>query len=248
MTTVSYLIIHGIVFAAYLVKGLTGFGPAIVFISLGALILPPATAVAISPLLDVPAGLILLWKDKGLTSVGYWKQLILPMLAGVVTGALGLRFLSTNVYSILLSVAIALLGVWFLVKPGTPETQNRFISIPPIPEKGAVIAAIAAGITGGLFGISGPPIIWYFGRRYPKSAFRKIIVPLFLVEAASRSIINLSLGMIQTQDLLLTTSLFPALLTGLFVGNLWFNIIPQHKFERIIGVVLIASAVRLAIG
>jgi uncharacterized protein len=240
-------LIHGIVFAAYLVKGLTGFGPAILFISLGSLVMAPTRVVTISPLLDILAGLLLFWKDRSLSASRYWQWLSLPLLAGVAVGAWGLRFVPATLYSGLLGIVILILGIRFLLCPDQHRQTPRVTGLPESPETGAIIAAIISGITGGLFGISGPPLIWYFGRRYSKTAFRKIIVPLFLVESCGRAILYIVFGMIQRDEWILTLTLVPALLVGLVAGNYGFKTLRQDTFERIIGVVLIISGLRLVV-
>lgn len=233
---------------AYFVKGLTGFGPAIVFISLGSLILPPTMIVTVSPFLDVLAGAILLVKDRSHSMISYWVRLAAPILIGVILGATGLRFASDRLYSCLLGIAILTLGLWFVTRRPAIAPDNTPVPIPRKPGPGAVATSIVSGITGGFFGISGPPLIWYFGRRYPKSVFRKIIVPLFLIEASGRSVIYVSLGMLGTRHWTLMALLIPTLLAGLLLGNHWFNRVPQERFERIIGWVLAASGIRLIIG
>ncbi len=211
------------------------------------MVFSPARVVAISPILDVLAGSILLWRDKGMSVFQYWSRLAVPLLAGVIAGSLGLRFASTAVYNVILGGAIIILGIWFIVRNNpAPISEDR--TIPLRPEKGAVLASVLSGVTGGLFGISGPPLIWYFGRRYPKSVFRKIIVPIFFVEALGRSIIYASMGMIGKPEWLLIAYLVPAVPFGLLIGNRWFNRIPQERFEKVIGWILVASGIKMSAG
>lgn len=120
-------------------------------------------------------------------------------------------------------------------------------NLPVRPEPGAMIAAALGGVTGGLFGISGPPLIWYFGSRYPRRVFRRIIVPLFLVDAVGRSVIYAGMGLLHRGELGIALGLLPGLIIGLFIGNHWFNVIPQQRFERMIGGVLILSGLKLCI-
>lgn len=238
-------LIHAIVFAAYLVKGLTGFGPAILLISLGSMVMAPSRVVTISPLLDILAGMVLFWKDRSFSVSRYWQWLSLPLLAGVATGAWSLRFVPADLYSGLLGLVIFILGIRFLLYPDRHRKTPGVDALPDSPEPGAILAAVVSGITGGLFGISGPPLIWYFGRRYSKTAFRKIIVPLFLVESCGRAILYIVFGMIQRDEWILTLALVPALLAGLIAGNYGFKTLRQDTFERLIGLVLIVSGLRL---
>jgi len=257
---IRFSLLAGIAAAAYLIKGLTGFGPAIVFISLGSLVMDPARVVAVSPLLDIAAGGILIWKDKSIASFRYWSTLTLPLIAGVVAGAWGFRSLSGALYGRILGLTIVGLGLWFVLRkiPGSLITANTTgpgqpaqdpPGTPPLrPEPGAMIAAGVSGITGGLFGISGPPLIWYFGSRYPRRMFRRIIVPLFLVEAVVRTCVYAALGVLHREEWGIALGLLPAMLIGLMIGNHWFNVIPQHRFERVIGGVLILSGIKLFLG
>ena len=245
---IQYILVACIAFLAYLVKGLTGFGPAIVFISLGSLVMNPIQVVGVSPLLDIVAGSILIWKDRSYKDASYWLTLSVPLLAGVMAGSIGLRFATADLYQRILGGAVFILGAWFLFR-SNPEKGNdgdRLLkSLPTKPAKAAMIIAVFSGISGGLFGISGPPLIYYFGTRFQRQAFRKAIVPLFLVEASGRSLTYVSLGMMRTPELTLAVILVPFLLAGLAVGNHWFNLIPQSKFERVIGVILIVSGAKL---
>jgi len=251
---IHYSLITLIAFLAYLLKGLTGFGPAIVFISLGSLVMDPVRVVTISPLLDVVAGCVLMWKTRYHFSERYWLILALPLIGGVILGSTGLRFTPTDHYHQVLGAGITVLGFWFLLKQKHSEdtsltNENKPMDrLPGFPGKGAFLAAGFSGLTGGLFGISGPALIWYFGKHFEHRVFRKIIVPLFFIEAACRSSVYAVLGMYHKPDLALTGALIPALFLGLFVGNHWFNIIPQKHFERVVGFVLIVSGIKLFLG
>lgn len=241
LTLFSFL--AGITFLAYVVKGLTGFGPAIVFITLGSLCMDPVRIVAISPVLDITAGGYLLWRDRSYSSAGYWLILGVPLLFGVLIGSLGLRMAQSHNYSAVLGTAIALLGTWFVFRRRDRLLQNV---LPQRPEPAALITAVCSGICGGLFGISGPPLIWYFGSRFERAAFRQIVVPLFFMESFSRVLIYMSLGMLPLNDLTYSARLLPFLFLGLIVGNIWFNRLPQARFERIVGMLLILLGVKIA--
>ena len=63
MIHIEYYLLPLVAFLAYLLKAMTGFGPAIVFISLGSLFVSPHPAVVTSSILDIIAGIMLLKID-----------------------------------------------------------------------------------------------------------------------------------------------------------------------------------------
>jgi len=121
---IQYSLIAGIAFLAYLLKGLTGFGPAIVFISLGSLVMDPIQVVVISPLLDIVAGCVLTWKDRRQFLSGYWILLALPLIGGVLLGSIGLSLSTIENYRLMLGTGIVILGIWFLLNKHRHEVMK----------------------------------------------------------------------------------------------------------------------------
>jgi uncharacterized membrane protein YfcA len=102
------------------------------------------------------------------------------------------------------------------------------------------------GFCGGLFGISGPPIIWQFGRKFAKHAFRQTLVPIFFAAALARTVTYGCTGLVTTQVLLYVLSALPGLFLGIYLGNKVFFRISEAWFNRVAGLVLIIVALQLA--
>ncbi|MGR3319309.1 MAG: hypothetical protein ACUZ8O_12645 [Candidatus Anammoxibacter sp.] len=83
----------------------------------------------------------------------------------------------------LLSDAIFILGIWFIIGRNRIKESKLQIKLPEKCKKTDVGLTFAGGVCGGFFGISGPPIIWNFGRQYAKKAFRQVLAPILLVAA-----------------------------------------------------------------
>ena len=89
----DYLYFHLplIAFAAFLMKGMTGFGPAIVVVALGSLILPPREVIAMSSVLDTIAGAMLLRMDWNRQGLRFWLPLALAIVTGSIIGSIFLK-------------------------------------------------------------------------------------------------------------------------------------------------------------
>ena len=237
------IIFFFITITAYLLKGITGFGPAIVIVSLGSHIFPSKDIVVISAFLDVAGGLILFRYDRCLRHLRYWVPLSLAVIAGVAGGTYLLAIAQSFLYRSILSFVIAGLGFLFFFGVLRSDKSGLIPEIPDRPDGLAYLFVTIAGVCGALFGISGPPLIWYFGSRFKKTAFRKIIVPIFLMEAISRSFFYWETGLTSYQQVQVSILVLPALIAGLFLGNRIHIRINEIWFGRTIGVILILSGI-----
>ena len=241
----EYLLLPLIAFAAYILKGVTGFGPAIVVVAFGSMIMPPRDVIAMSAVLDTTAGAMLLrmnWKRGGHR---FWLPLTLAIVLGSILGSLFLEAISPAVFQILLSGAICFLGFWFLLaKPG----QRDDALIGTLPQTGSrtdVAMTFFGGMCGGLFGISGPPVIWHFGRRFTKRAFRQVLIPIFLAAAAARVTAYASIGLLDRHILWYVLASTPGLLMGILLGNRIFKKLSERAFRSIVGILLILVSIQL---
>jgi uncharacterized membrane protein YfcA len=162
---------------------MTGFGPAIVVISFGSLVVDPHTIVPASAVLDSIAGFVLLRSDWKRGGHRYWAPLAVAIVAGSVLGAVSLAAIPAQLLRRMLGVAVLVLGIWFILgrsREGGSGLRDE------LPERSSPLDrgfTFLGGFLGGLLGISGPPIIWHFGRQFAKRAFRQILIPVFFIAA-----------------------------------------------------------------
>lgn len=248
MSDPIYFILPLIALLAFVLKGITGFGPAIVVIAFGSLLLPPQAIIAVSAILDVAGGGVLLRMDRASKGRRFWVPLGAAILLGAVAGSFFLKIVPAEPFRISLSAAIFLLGVWFLVGRGRIDPSRLRDSFPDrcTPLDAAVTAL--GGFCGGFFGISGPPIIWHFGRMFTKTVFRQALIRIFLVAAVVRVIAYSGLGMVDGDILLYALSAMPGLFLGIWLGDRIFLKISEVVFGRIVGAVLLVVAVKLFAG
>lgn len=231
---------------AHVVKGLTGFGPAVVFVSIGSLIYDPVNIIVLAALLDTVGGAYLSYLNpRFFRNRKYWVSIGSLMIVGAVIGSLALSVLPAELFKYLLGSAIVLISFWFILGKSEPDTdsENSY-------ELGVIdgVVGIFSGFCGGFTGMGGPPLIAYLGDKFDKELLRAIITPIFLMSTASRVISYGFLGMMPAGNLWLYV--FPPLgvIAGNHIGNHFFEDVEQKGFTVIIGIILMLSGIRLLIG
>jgi len=231
---------------AHIVKGLTGFGPAIVFVSIGSLFYEPIEIIVLASILDVVGGAyLLLLNPDFLRNKEYWVPLGMLMVIGAVSGSYILSILSASLFEYFFGTAIVIISLWFL--SGRSELDKDSEGTHKLGFIDGFVG-IFSGFCGGFVGMGGPPIVAYLGNKFDKELFRAIIVPVFMMAATSRVFSYSYLGMVNTGNILIY--LFPPIgaIIGNHIGNHFFEDVQQKWFTVIIGVILMLSGIRLLIG
>ena len=231
---------------AFFIKGATGFGTALVMVPIFSVVVGVRDAIVISSILDTIAGTILFFRDPLHDSRKFWIPMAAGMVLGSIVGGLVLKLVPIESFKFALGLVVAALGLWFLFrKNGNNKT------LPELPPERATAADISvstfSGLCGGLFGISGPPIVYWLGSRLAKTAFRSTLVAVFLFGGIARLTTYTATGLLGLRSLSISAVALPGLLVGLFLGNHLFVHINERWFSRLIGVILIASSIRLLI-
>lgn len=247
MDSILFLLLTAIAAVAFFLKGLIGFGPALIFIPVGALIFNPQSIIVASSFLDLIAGVIMWRSVKSVQSVPFLLGIVAAMAIGTIAGVFLLSYFPTETFKILLGIVVFILGMWFAVFR-TKETYDRLQN--QLPEKCSrkdIGYAGLAGMSGGLFGISGPPIIWHLGKQFQMSVIRDLLIVFFVFAAIARVILFSAAGMVTHETMLFTAAGIPGLLIGLYLGTRVFLRINESVFSKTAGVALIAFAILLIV-
>jgi len=240
-----YVVLPLIAFAAFFLKAVSGFGPALVVVALASLILPPQLVVAMSALLDAVAGAVLFATDPETKGRGFWIPPAVAIVGGSIVGGILLSVVDPAIFRTLLGISILALGFWFGLLRGRGKAEVLSTGLPARASAPDVIAAGAGGIMGGFLGISGPPILWHFGKKLGKEPLRAILIPIFLAAAIARVATYAWTGVINVQVLIAFAVALPGLIAGILAGNRVFVRISEQSFSRIIGAILLLVGVRL---
>ena len=230
---------------AFVVKGMTGFGPALLIVPVFSLFMPLTEVVPIS-------GALLFLSNLPLASSG-WGQLkkrtFIPAALGFGLGvAIGGNLLVILPEAVLLKVlGLALAGFCLYQLWG-----GRAVEVSPPLSRGEQLRLLASaslsGVLVGAVGAGALPLIVYLGLRYPKQHFRLLITYVFLVGSATQVAVYGLRGLYTPEVSFTALWLVPAMALGLWLGNLFFGRVDQRAFNRAIGLVLALPAVQLLAG
>ena len=225
-----------VIFFAYTVKGLSGFGSGLIAIPLLAFIFPLTFIVPVLGLLSYSGTLM---QSFQLRKQVVWAD-ILPLLPFSLAGISIAIWLLINVDEKLLTV---ILGGFVL--------SYSIYSLLPLPElkggrKWAIVAGSMGGLVGALFGTGGPFYVLYLKMRsLDKGQFRACIAMIFFVDGGVRIAGYAVSGLYTVQVVWMLIVLFPVLFAGMYTGNHLHVKLDQKKFNQIISILLMISGIML---
>ena len=227
---------------AFFIKGLTGFGPALVMVPVFSFFMPLTEVVPIS-------GALLLISNVPLALSGWGdlpKRSFVPAALGFGAGvALGGNLLVLLPEAVLLHVlGFALIGFCLYQAWGGRNVAER----PPLDraEQFRLMGfASLSGLIVGAVGAGALPLIMYLGLRYPKANFRLLLTYVFLVGSTAQVIVYSLRDLYTPEVLTITSLLILPMFAGLWLGSLMFGQVNQRAFNRAIGLLLLLPALKL---
>ena len=237
----STIIVYCVIFIAIasLLRGLTGFGFAIVASPLLALVAPPLVAVAVVTLLQIPAGLPVMMRDWADTD---FKAAATAWLAGIPMLLPGLYLVSRmpqEPMRIVLGVIVVLSAIALSLglRMARPPRTGELIGV-----------GVLSGFLQGAAAMAGPPIVvLLLASSWPAARCRATLSSIFLLLGATSVMIGLWRGLMSSDDLLLSAYCLPGLLVGQRIGAYAFARMDHDKY-RPISLATIAMTGILVIG
>jgi len=230
-----------IVFAAFVVRGMSGFGAGMFGIPLLAFLMPVHTAVAMFGLLVLSLFIFLSVRDWSQVVQAELRRLLLPTLLGVAAGVflfarLDNRMLLQLLGGFLIAYAVYALAVHYF---GLPELRCS--------PRWAAPVAFAGGFIDTLFGGGGGTlvVVYLHMRGMGRAAFRATVAVLWLFEMIARIIGYGTAGYYTVEALVLCAVLMPVMAAGTWTGERLGNRISQEAFSKVLAVLLMLTGVSL---
>jgi uncharacterized membrane protein YfcA len=229
-----------ILFVAYFIRGISGFGSGLVAIPLLAHLLPLQFVVPWILLLDFTASLALGGRSQDRQAIR-WREigwLIPTTLVGILIGAALLVNLPKPPLLMGLGIFVGSFGLRSLFFVQSDKRVSRWWSLP---------TGLTGGVVSAMFGTGGPPYVIYLSRRIQqKRQLRATFSGLFTLDGGFRVIIFAASGLFNQETLLLACLAgLPVLVSGLYVGHRVHLGLSNANMTRIIGLLLIASGLSL---
>jgi uncharacterized membrane protein YfcA len=170
-TTASVLIV---VFLATLFRSAFGFGEALIAVPLMALFIPLKVAAPVAVLVSITIAAVVVaqdWRKVHVRSAGW---LVASSLFGIPVGLFLLTSSHQQAVKMVLAIFIMAFAAYSLLGRKPPELKDD--------SKGWLLGCgFVAGITGGAYGMNGPPLVIYGAmRRWSAQHFRATLQAYFL--------------------------------------------------------------------
>ena len=222
---------------AYVVRGITGFGSALIAVPLLAFFTPLSIAVPLIVLLDYLASLSHGFRHRQHIQ---WR-LIFPLLPFSLIGiTLALYLLGNMDLDLLKQVLggfVICYGVYSLLINEPHQHKNRLWAIP---------AGSLGGLIGALFGTGGPFYVIYLQLQgLDKTAFRATVASIFLIDGGLRIVGYTASGFYAKETLILAAIALPVMFVSLYLGEHIHTNLKPVLFRKAIAVLLIGSGLGL---
>ena len=229
------------VFAAYVVRGMSGFGAGLIAAPLLAMVLPVHVVIPTTGLLVFVLFIFLTIRDR--RSV-IWRELKLlapPTIIGVIAGLFLFRALDNRLLLIMLGSFLVAYAAYMLAVHafGLPQFKCSERWAWPLGFAGSFLDTLFGGGGGTLV------VIYMHAREIGRAEFRATLAMLWFLEMIAR-IGGYAISGFYTRDvLLLFAALLPITWVGTWVGEHLGNRVSPETFSRILAVLLMLSGVSL---
>lgn len=232
-------VVGAVIFFAFFVRGVSGFGSATIAIPLLAHVISLKLAVPLLLLLDFISTLVTMRIDRDLVEKSEVRRLIPFAVIGVIIGATLLIRLSPAHLLTGLGLLVMFFGVRTLFNPAGDRPVSHYWAAP---------AGLTGGIFGGMFGSGAatPYVIYLTHRLRDKRRVRATFSAFAFFDYGFRILAFIATGVLLQFSLgVLLVIGIPALAIGQYLGNLIHHRISNAQALRVIGVLLLFSGLSL---
>ena len=240
-TILQLAIMASIVFGAFVIRGMSGFGAGMIGIPLLAFLIPVHTAVSMFGLMVLVLFIFLSIRDWREVVRHELKLLLAPTLLGVVAGVLLFKHLDSRLLlqllgGFLIAFALYTFAVNYFRLPEMTCSDRWAL---PVGFVGAVIDTLFGGGGGTLV------VIYLHLRRVGRAPFRATVAMLWLFEMIARIVGYGAAGYYTMDSLLLCALLLPLMFAGTWAGERLGNRISQETFSKVMASLLLVAGVSL---
>lgn len=230
LTPGLFLLIAAMTFGAAAIRGLTGFGMAIILVPLLGLVIRPDAAVVLAILLQLlvgPVGLRTVMRNSHAHSA---IPIALMAVMATPAGLWALAYTPPDTAR----VAIAFIALAAFVLVALPVRNPRPPGLPV-----TLLTGTVAGVLTGFAAMPGPPVVPFYMRSgLPAKTVRASMMLVFFATAIAGTLSSWLIGLADIQVIWMSLFLLPALLLGNWAGGLAFGRLPEAVWRVAVGLIL----------
>lgn len=224
-----------IIFFASIVRGLSGFGLAMIALPLLSLILPYRQTVVLLVAVNLSFSIVHLIKSKGLIKSGYFVIIIVFSSLGVTAGVLLLNRINNEILRACAGLVILIFAILMI-----SGYRLRFTR----PGMAYSLASLIGGILAGSASIGGPvAALMLGGTKLKHDEFRYSMSVFFLVSYTYSTALYSVTGSIDPEQLLLIVFCIPSMIAGFLLGERLTKIINERKIRTIVLLLLVLAGI-----
>ncbi|NVK12048.1 MAG: sulfite exporter TauE/SafE family protein [Gammaproteobacteria bacterium] len=230
LDTPIYIALFVIIFMAYGIGAMTGFGSIVLALSAGALVYDLQQLLVILVPLTLVMNFPMAWLNRHYIGWQLLLKTVLPlMLVGLVLGYLIPSWLNSDGVKLVFAALVALFAVRSLrsIQPRQLSTAARRICL------------VGAGVIHGMFASGGPLLVYALAKsQISKSVFRASLIVVWLVLNCMLTLMYVTDGRL-SPALSSVFGLAPAVVLGAIVGNWLHHKVDEQRFMNIVFIVLL---------
>jgi uncharacterized membrane protein YfcA len=232
-----------VLFAAYGVRGATGFGAGVIAIPLLLLVLPVPVVIPVITVSGLLASLGQAVHQRRHVDWRAVRGLVLPTLAGV---GIGLWLFATLDPRLLLKAFAVFIIGYALWSFGSARFDSGRLSRASRGWLGPLAGALGGFVATVFGGMAGPFYVVYLGTLpLDKTRFRATIATLLLGLSAIRVAGYGGLGLFDARVLALLAVSVPVMVAATLAGDRWHHRLDEARFRRVVAALMAASGVAL---
>ena len=233
----EWLLIFAIVFFAVFVQSVTGFGLALVSMPLLTAVLGIQTAAPLVAFFAIVAEAILLIYYRTHLDLRVVWRLAIASVVGVPLGVLALRTVPEEIVLTVLGLVLVGYASYALMNFRLPEIRQSIW---------AYLAGLLAGVLGGAYNTSGPPVIIYgHCRAWSPAGFKSNLQGFFLLNSSVILVAHFLAGNYTSQVWQSVLVALPAVLLSIVAGVRLSKRINPAAFRRLVLLLLLILGVWL---
>ena len=226
-----------IVFFAYTILGLSGFGSSLIMVPLMLLFLDIKFVVPVTLILNLISCISIAITSRSFIKKSY----LLPLIIGGLIGAiLGTYFLAT-IENIILKKVYGLIIILFALNTLFPKIKLKSPS-----KLYGVLSGLISGVFGAVYQSGAPaPVIYLTHQIKKKQVFRATLISFWVVLNLWVLFLFLYSGLINSSVVNFAVYLLPTLILGTIVGSKLHIKIDENLFKKTIGIILVFTGILL---